>query len=100
MTLFPGVRPIHGDSVHLGVGTDTLHITGDVVCQVVYHGGRGYFELTLPDDDPEQRRSLERRGQYVVELYRAGESLYVSPPLTLISTRRTSTGALVLRGAP
>ncbi|MFE3378930.1 hypothetical protein [Streptomyces anulatus] len=67
---------------------------------LVHQGGRGCFELTLPDDDPERRRSLARHGQYVVELYRAGESLHVSPPLTLISTRRTITGALVLRGAP
>ncbi|MFD8335625.1 hypothetical protein ACFV42_23640 [Streptomyces solisilvae] len=100
MNLFPGTRPIHGDSVHLSIGANSLLITGDIVCQGVHEDGRGYVELTLPDGDPEQRRAAKRHGQFGFDLYRGGGSLYASPTLTLISTRRTSTGALVLRGAP
>ncbi|WP_436735604.1 hypothetical protein [Streptomyces sp. BBFR102] len=30
---FPGTRPIHGDTVHISVGTTLLVFTGSTTCQ-------------------------------------------------------------------
>ncbi|MFH8873201.1 hypothetical protein [Streptomyces griseus] len=97
---FPGARPIHGDTVHISVGTTLLILTGSITCQGVLEGGRGFVELTLSDADPEQRRLLERSTSYQWDLRRNGGILYSSPRLSLHSTRRSGNGSLVVKGSP
>ncbi|MFJ1930385.1 MULTISPECIES: hypothetical protein [unclassified Streptomyces] len=97
---FPGTRPIHGDTLHLTTDTTTTTITGAITCERILREGRGFVELTLPDADPEQRRTLEYAKSYQYDLYRGGALLYSSPPLRISGIRRISDGSLVVTGAP
>ena len=97
---FPGPIPMHGDTVHLTIGANSVLIEGKITSQGVQRDGRGFVELTLPDGDPQQRRELERADSYRYELYRSSALLYSSPRLTLSETRRASDGALVVVGSP
>lgn len=100
MTGFPGLRPIHGDSVRITTSTGTLLLSGSITVQGVNRDGRGFAELTLPDADPQQRRELERSERFEYELYSNGAQVYASPSLVLRETRRTKDGSLVLCGTP
>lgn len=100
MSSFPGPIAIHGDSVQLTTDTTSLTITGTITSQGVVRDGRGIVELTLPDADPQQRRTLEWAKWFRYELCRDGARLYASPRLALSETRRASDGALVVAGSP
>ena len=100
MSDFPGPVPMHGDSVQITTDTTSLTITGTITSQGVWRDGRGFVALTLPDADPQQRRTLEWAKWFRYELYRDGARLYSSPRLKLSETRRVSDGALVVAGSP
>jgi hypothetical protein len=87
---------MHCDSVQITTDTTSLTITS----QGVVRDGRGFVDLTLPDADPQQRRTLEWAKWFRYELYRNGARLYASPQLALSETRRASDGALVVAGSP
>ncbi len=77
-----------------------MTITGSITSQGIMRAGAGVVELTLPDADPQQRRSLERAEWYQYELYRGGALLYSSPQLRVRETRRVTDGSLVVTGSP
>ncbi|MET9039345.1 hypothetical protein [Streptomyces mirabilis] len=51
---FPGLRPLHGDTVQFTTGTAAVTMTGTITSQGILRDGCGFVEFTLPDADPQQ----------------------------------------------
>ncbi|WP_327258128.1 hypothetical protein [Streptomyces sp. NBC_01244] len=103
MTGFPGLRPMTGDAVEIRAEGTVMKMAGPIVCQGFKpaEGGQLAVKLTLPDADPQQRRTLSWCKTFSFTLFVGGAVLYSSPPrLKVREIQRDGDGALAVTGSP